>query len=132
MLVRPLSGHELNHAQIQPLPKRYESEIFFNGKIHKLVSVLASLASVRFNHMCLADDTLRERTQKRCRSLIVGCFSFLTAPRRERIPLAREGRYKERDQNLKYLINVAHGPSRCPVFICFYLTSCFFLRGVLQ
>jgi tRNA(His) 5'-end guanylyltransferase len=40
---------------------RYGSEVFFDGKIHKLVSVLAALASVRFNHACFADETLRER-----------------------------------------------------------------------
>jgi len=38
---------------------RYDAEVFFNGKIHKLASVLASLASVKFNHVCLGDDTLR-------------------------------------------------------------------------
>src|SRR4051794_34897400 len=42
---------------------RYDAEVFFNGKIHKLASVLASLASVKFNHVCLGDDRLRERTQ---------------------------------------------------------------------
>lgn len=40
----------------------YDSEVFFSGKIHKLVSVLASLASVTFNHLCLAEESLRERT----------------------------------------------------------------------
>ena len=43
---------------------RYDSEVFFTGKIHKLTSVLASLASVKFNHVCLANETLRERTRK--------------------------------------------------------------------
>src|SRR6476660_944404 len=43
---------------------RYDSEILFSGKVHKLASVLASLASVKFNHVCLADETLRERTLK--------------------------------------------------------------------
>src|SRR5947199_10073326 len=32
---------------------RYDAEVFFNGKIHKLASVLASLVSVKFNHVCL-------------------------------------------------------------------------------
>jgi tRNA(His) guanylyltransferase len=41
---------------------RYDSQVFFNGKVQKLVSVLASLATVRFNHLCLATDGLRERT----------------------------------------------------------------------
>src|SRR4051794_10843825 len=43
---------------------RSDSEVFFNGKIHKLTSVLAALAPVKFDHACLADDTLRERAQK--------------------------------------------------------------------
>jgi tRNA(His) 5'-end guanylyltransferase len=42
---------------------RFDSEVFFNGKVHKLVSVLASLATARFNHVCLAEEDLRERTQ---------------------------------------------------------------------
>ena len=41
---------------------RYDSEVLFSGKVHKLVSVLASMATAKFNHVCLADETLRERT----------------------------------------------------------------------
>ncbi len=44
--------------------ERYDSEVFFTGKIHKLASVLAAIASVKFNHFCLADDSLRDRTLK--------------------------------------------------------------------
>src|SRR4051794_20634453 len=43
---------------------RYDSEVLFGGKVQKLVSVLAALASVRFNHACLAEDGLRERAEK--------------------------------------------------------------------
>lgn len=43
---------------------RLDSEVFFNGKITKLVSVLASLATAKFNHICLTDEALRERTRK--------------------------------------------------------------------
>jgi tRNA(His) guanylyltransferase len=46
------------------LQERYDCEVFFNGKVHKLTSVLASLATVQFNHLCLAEDTLRERTRE--------------------------------------------------------------------
>src|SRR3954465_15117325 len=42
---------------------RYDSEVFFNGKVQKLVSVLASLASVKFNQVCLAEETLAERAR---------------------------------------------------------------------
>jgi len=42
---------------------RYDSEVFFNGKVQKLVSVLASLATAKFNHVCLVDETLQERTK---------------------------------------------------------------------
>src|SRR5262249_26688662 len=41
---------------------RYDSEVFFNGKVQKLVSGLASLATAKFNHLSLATDGLRERT----------------------------------------------------------------------
>jgi tRNA(His) 5'-end guanylyltransferase len=43
---------------------RHDSEVFFNGKVYKLASVLAGLASVKFNYVCLADETLRERTRQ--------------------------------------------------------------------
>jgi len=43
---------------------RYDSESLFGGKVHKLVSVLASMATAKFNQFCLADDTLRERAMK--------------------------------------------------------------------
>lgn len=46
------------------LQDRYDSEVFFTGRIPKLTSVLASLASVKFNYVCLANETLRERTQQ--------------------------------------------------------------------
>jgi tRNA(His) guanylyltransferase len=45
--------------------ERYDSEAPFGGKIHKLVSVLAGLASVTFNHICLADETLRQRAREK-------------------------------------------------------------------
>lgn len=42
----------------------YYSEIFFNGKIHKLCSVLASLATAYFNHFCLSNEALEEKALK--------------------------------------------------------------------
>jgi len=79
---------------------RYDSEVFFGGKVQKLVSVLAGLASVRFNHACLADDALRERATKMMP--VFDCRVFPTAqPRRgrERLPVAGEGRDEERHQH---------------------------------
>lgn len=42
----------------------YDSEIFFAGKIQKMVSVLASLATARFNHFCLENSVLADRARK--------------------------------------------------------------------
>ncbi|HEV3385386.1 MAG TPA: tRNA(His) guanylyltransferase Thg1 family protein [Gemmata sp.] len=46
------------------LQDRYDSEVFFNGKVQKLNSVLASLATVKFNHSCLEDAALAERARE--------------------------------------------------------------------
>ena len=43
---------------------RYDSEVFFGGKVRKMVSVLAGLATARFNHLCFADGALRERVRR--------------------------------------------------------------------
>lgn len=36
----------------------YDSELFFGGKVQKLASVLAAMATAKFNHCCLADPEL--------------------------------------------------------------------------
>jgi tRNA(His) guanylyltransferase len=43
---------------------RYDAELFFNGKIHKLCSVLAGLASVKFYSVCMRDTFLAERATR--------------------------------------------------------------------
>ena len=46
------------------LQERYDSEVFFSGKIQKLNSVLASLATAKFNHKCLEETVLADRTRE--------------------------------------------------------------------
>lgn len=46
------------------LQNEYDSDIFFTGKVQKLTSVLASLATVKFNHFCLQNDVLRDKALK--------------------------------------------------------------------
>ena len=46
------------------LQERYDSELFFNGKIQKLTSVLSAMATAKFNHLCLAEPALAQRTQE--------------------------------------------------------------------
>jgi tRNA(His) 5'-end guanylyltransferase len=46
------------------LQDRYDSEVFFGGKVQKLTSVLASLATAKFNHVCLEDVGLAERARQ--------------------------------------------------------------------
>ena len=45
------------------LQESYESEMFFCGKIQKLCSVLASMATAKFNHLC-NDSVLQDRARK--------------------------------------------------------------------
>jgi tRNA(His) guanylyltransferase len=44
--------------------ERHDSEVLFNGKVHKLTSVLAALATVRFHHACLDDAGLAGRARE--------------------------------------------------------------------
>ena len=46
------------------LQERYDSEVFFNGKVQKLNSVLAALATAKFNHTCMEDVALAERARE--------------------------------------------------------------------
>lgn len=46
------------------LQERYDSETFFGGKIQKLTSVLASLATAKFQHVCLEDAVLADRVRR--------------------------------------------------------------------
>lgn len=46
------------------LQERYDSEAFFGGKIQKLTSILASLATAKFNHVCLENAALAERAKE--------------------------------------------------------------------
>jgi tRNA(His) guanylyltransferase len=39
----------------------FKSELFFGGKVHKIVSVLASMATVAFNFACAKDNFLHSR-----------------------------------------------------------------------
>jgi tRNA(His) 5'-end guanylyltransferase len=44
--------------------ERYDSELLFGGKVQKLVSALAALATAKFNHLCLKDSVLAARTER--------------------------------------------------------------------
>jgi tRNA(His) guanylyltransferase len=44
--------------------ERYEAEVFFGGKVQKMVSVLAGLATAKFNHLCLCEEVLRVRAER--------------------------------------------------------------------
>lgn len=45
--------------------ERYDSELPFGGKVHKMVSVLASMTAARFATVCrFLDDDMRERAEK--------------------------------------------------------------------
>lgn len=54
-LIGYTQSDEINLAWCQ---KDYHSEIFFDGKIQKLVSILASLATVKFNALCQFGSSL--------------------------------------------------------------------------
>lgn len=43
--------------------QRFDSELMFDGKIQKMVSILAGMASAKFNHLCLEDEKLAERAK---------------------------------------------------------------------
>lgn len=45
------------------LQDRYDSEMFFCGKIQKLCSVLAGMATAKFNHLC-NDSALQDRARR--------------------------------------------------------------------
>lgn len=45
------------------LQEDYKSEAFFGARIQKLCSVLASLATVKFNHICLESNYIAERAK---------------------------------------------------------------------
>lgn len=51
---------EISLVWYQP---KFESEIFFAGKIQKMVSVLASMATTKFYTCCLQSDRLRDRLE---------------------------------------------------------------------
>ena len=44
---------------------RYDSEMLFGGKVQKLVSVLAAMATAKFNHLCLKDPVLAPLAERR-------------------------------------------------------------------
>lgn len=46
------------------LQERYDSEVFFGGKVQKLTSVLAALATAKFNHLCMGEAALAERARE--------------------------------------------------------------------
>ncbi len=46
------------------LQERYDSEMIFSGKVQKLTSVLAGLATAKFNHVCLEDARLVDRVRE--------------------------------------------------------------------
>jgi tRNA(His) 5'-end guanylyltransferase len=74
----------------------YNSEIFFNGKIHKMCSLLASLASVKFYSLCMRDPELSERAN---RSLPVFDCRIFQLPNRTEAANAFVWREKDATKN---------------------------------
>lgn len=71
---------------------RYDSELFFGGKVQKMVSVLAGMASAAFNQACAADLKLTERSAH-----FLPCFDCRAFQLPNRTEAANVFLWRERD-----------------------------------